>query len=113
MKTYAGHPPATNGTATASLVIGIVSLPAIITVLGGLVLGLAAIVLGVLGLRQARDLGGAGRGQAIGGIVAGAVSVVLPVVFLLLFVPWIMTDSGSVLERGSGNGVEIGVGIAD
>jgi hypothetical protein len=75
-----GYQPASaqggpNGLAIAALVCGLVALPLAIIVIGGLV-GVAAVVLGALGLRRARDLGGSGRGLAIGGIVTGLLAAV-------------------------------------
>lgn len=61
---YAGPPPS-NGLATGALVTGLISalcFPALFIV---------AIPLGFMGLSKAKNLNGVGRGQAIGGLVAG------------------------------------------
>lgn len=68
---YAGYQPTqSNGLAIASLV----------TSLAGLLCGIGAIVgivLGILGLNKAKELGGTGRGMAIAGIVIGGVMIAL------------------------------------
>ena len=68
----------------AALPTGIVSIPLVITILGSGLAGLAAIVLGVAALSRIRaDPDRSGRGLAIGGIVTGAVGVVLTVLVLV------------------------------
>lgn len=62
-----------NGAATASLVVGIVSLALCMAFVGGIV----AVVLGVVGLGRAKERGGARRGQAIAGIILGVLSMLL------------------------------------
>ncbi len=75
--------PGGNGMATAALVAGIVSLPLFIF---GVVLGPAAIGLGVAGLRRAGEgeRNGAGRKRAIAGIICGGVSLGIFLVTVLL-----------------------------
>ena len=51
----AGHRgPMKNGLGIAALVVGVLSLPAAFTIIGGVVLGLLAIVLGLVGRGRAR-----------------------------------------------------------
>jgi O-antigen ligase len=67
---------ASNGLATASLVVGIASIPALLLCGLGALGGLVAIVLGILGIsRSGRTPGSPGKGQAIGGIAVGTVAV--------------------------------------
>lgn len=67
-----------SGKATASLVVAILGL-----IVAGVVLGLVAIVLGVLARRDiAREPGLGGGGRATAGIVLGAIGFVLAVVIL-------------------------------
>jgi hypothetical protein len=73
----------------AALVSGIVGTAsaAVLAILFfvGLLLGLAAIVLGVLGGKRAgRRPGAPGRGTALAGIVLGAISVVLGAIDIVL-----------------------------
>ena len=66
----------TNGFSVASLVLGIISIPAACT---GLV-PVLAIIFGIIGLVQSGD--GGGRGMAIGGIVCGGIGLLLFVAFV-------------------------------
>lgn len=80
---YGGAPqPAPSNTpAIWSLVLGFVSIPLTCLCGLGVILGLAAIVVGW----RAKD-GPTGRGMAITGIITGAISVVLITVLLVLYV---------------------------
>lgn len=71
--TVADATGATNGYCIASLVLGLIGLPAGCT---GIV-PLLAIVLGVVGLGQVARAGGGGRGMAYAGIALGLVGVLL------------------------------------
>jgi hypothetical protein len=73
---YGGYPPpgATgprNGLGTASLIVAIVSL---ITVFGGVVFGIVAIVLGVMGRGRVKRGEATNGGVALAGIILGALS---------------------------------------
>jgi hypothetical protein len=72
-------PSPTNALAIASLVLGILALPSIFTVIFGVLLGIAAIVTGILGLQKAPQMQGSGRGLAITGIVLGAIALLLSI----------------------------------
>jgi hypothetical protein len=77
----------TNGKATASLVTGIASL--VLSWCCGLgIAGIVAIVLGVKARAEIRASGGTqqGDGFALGGIITGAIAVVLGVLVLVLIV---------------------------
>lgn len=78
---YAGYrPKPTNGLAIASLITSIAGF--VFCFIGGI----AAIVLGILGLNKAKELDGAGRGLAIAGTVIGAVQVVLTVGYVIVVI---------------------------
>jgi hypothetical protein len=80
---YPGVPPETNGMAIASLVTSLAAIP--LTALCGIG-ALAAIVgavLGIVALNQIKQTHQQGRGLAIGGLVVGTVTAVLPLVFWL------------------------------
>lgn len=80
-----------NGLATVSLVIGILS--ALVSFflafapLWGALLGLIAIVLGVMALGQIKVQGAQGRGQAIAGIVLGALGILWVIVYFFVLGP--------------------------
>jgi hypothetical protein len=76
-------PAPSTGLATTALVLGIVSLPLLIFFGLGALLGIAAIVVGIIALGRAKRGEAAGRGLAIGGIATGAVSVVLGVLIVV------------------------------
>jgi hypothetical protein len=65
-----------NGLGTAALVCGIVGFLLAIVVLGG-ILGIVAVVLGIVALGRVRRGEANNRGVAIGGIVTGALAIVL------------------------------------
>jgi hypothetical protein len=84
--------PQSNGLALGSKITGIIAL--VLTVACGLFggalvggpAGIVAAVLGFLGMRKASESpAGVGKGQAIAGLVTGALSVVLLVLFIALF----------------------------
>jgi hypothetical protein len=82
--------PQRNGLALASLICGLGSLGCLllffllITVPLAVVLGIAAVVTGILGLRAVGRDGLGGRGQAIAGIVTGALSIAIVVLLSVL-----------------------------
>lgn len=71
-----------NGLGIASLVLGILSLPGAIFAIPGIVLGLLAIVLGIVALRRVKARRADNRGMPIGGIVTGAIGLVLGSIIL-------------------------------
>ncbi|HEV2770535.1 MAG TPA: hypothetical protein VGV40_10160 [Solirubrobacteraceae bacterium] len=79
--------PARGGTglATASAVVGVLSLLAVVFTLGGLFFialpgGIAAMVMGVAGRRRRRE----GRGRALLGLITGLLAVILSVLVIVL-----------------------------
>ncbi|MER7622228.1 DUF4190 domain-containing protein [Streptomyces sp. NPDC126503] len=81
---HSGGTKHTNGMAIAALVLGIVALVLFWTVFGGIVLGLAAVVLGIIGARRARG-GRAPHGKmSVVGAVLGALAVIVSVVILAI-----------------------------
>ena len=71
-----------NGLGTAALVLGIVGLVLAIPVIG-LLPGIVAVVLGIIGVRRANRGEANNRGVAIAGIVTGALAVVIAVFVLV------------------------------
>jgi hypothetical protein len=66
---YTEEPKRTNGAAVASIILGFIGCIPFIA-------GLAAIALGIFGVRKSRDRSVGGKGLAIVGLVLGAISVV-------------------------------------
>ena len=80
------EPAATNGVATAALVVGIVAIPMLVLCGLGAIAGLVAVVLGVLGLVRAGKLPDSpGKGMAIGGLIIGVVSLIAGVAIFAAF----------------------------
>lgn len=89
-------PSLPKGLAVAALVIGVVAfLTGLVPVLG-LLLGVGAVVLGILGLRAVSAGRAGGRGAAIGGLVLGAIATVTNLVVLLLLV---VASAGGTTEE--------------
>lgn len=88
-------PKRTDGVAVAALVVGILGLVASLIPFGlviGVPMGIAAIVMGIIGIRRRIQ-----RGLAIGGLVTGILSLLVAVAYIGLFV--FVADSGpGVLE---------------
>lgn len=72
-----GAPPAElpKGLAIAALIFGILALVLFWTAFGGIILGLVAIILGIVGMRKAKKGTGGGRGMAVTGLVLGILSL--------------------------------------
>ena len=75
--------PRSNGVAVAALVIGILALVSgfipFLGILFASVLGIIAVIAGIVGLRRAKARAGEGRGMSIAGLVMGALGVILAV----------------------------------
>ncbi|MDQ2837932.1 MAG: DUF4190 domain-containing protein [Actinomycetota bacterium] len=66
-----------SGMATASLVLGIIAAVSSFTVFGGIILGLLAVIFGIIAVRRAGRGEATGRGRAVAGIVTGVLGIVL------------------------------------
>ena len=86
--TYGYAPPQgvqeNNGLALAALILGILAIPAIFTVFGGIILGIIAIILGIVGIRKANSIVGPGarKGMAVTGLVLGLIAAIVSAVML-------------------------------
>jgi hypothetical protein len=72
-------PPRRSGMAIAALVLGVLSIPLSLTVYLGVLAGLAAVILGTVGLVATRRGRMAGRGMALAGLITGLVGLVIAV----------------------------------
>jgi uncharacterized membrane protein len=79
--------------AIAALVLGIAALVLCWTAFGGLVLGLLAVVFGIVALGRARRGEAGGQGRAIAGLITGAIGIVLGAVLLFVYIN-LFTSSG-------------------
>ncbi|MBS45236.1 MAG: DUF4190 domain-containing protein [Nocardioides sp.] len=72
------------GMAITALVLGILAVLSFWTVLGGIVFGLIAIVLGIIGASRAKKGKAGGRGMSIAGAITGLLGVVLSGVIIAI-----------------------------
>ena len=72
------------GRAVASMVLGIVSIPAALLWFVGIPLGILAIVIGNMALTDARKLGYTNTGQAKAGIWCGIAGIVLSIALIAI-----------------------------
>ena len=85
-----------NGIATASLVLGVISIIAFWAFGLGVLLGILAVIFGVMGRNRARDVPGTPHeGRARAGLVLG----ILGIVGGLAFIGWAMTFLDDVVDE--------------
>jgi len=93
----AGYPPAAPGypappaqqqntLGLVSMILGIVAIPTICCFYLGIPLGIAAAVMGFLGKQKAEQGLANNRGQAMAGLICGAVAVGLGIIFIILYI---------------------------
>jgi hypothetical protein len=92
----AGYPAARrrNGMGTAALVLGVVALVLVLLLLFspiGAFLGLLAVLFGILGLMRANRGEADNRGQAVAGLVTGAIALLAGVFFTISIGVWFST----------------------
>jgi len=96
-----GHeqPKGGKGLAIGALVTGVLALLLCWTVFGGILLGLVALVLGLIGASRAKKGRASGRGLAITGAVIGTVGLLISIAFIVLGVAFLNSDSGRNLTE--------------
>ncbi|MFI6085152.1 DUF4190 domain-containing protein [Streptomyces sp. NPDC051217] len=77
-------PARSNALAVAALVLGILAILLFWTVVGGMVLGLLAVVLGIIGARRARGGRAPRRTMSMVGAVLGALGLVASTVIVII-----------------------------
>lgn len=99
-----GH---SNGFGIAALVLGVLSLFGVLTVLLGVVLGVLAIVFGLLGRRRARRGEADNGGMALAGLISGVIALLLSVAIVVAAVVFLRSGTGkdlrSCLRQARGN----------
>ncbi len=85
---YPGGPaPAPrNGLGVAALAVAIIALVASCSVVGGIILGITAVILGVLARGRVKSGEANNGGVALTGIILGAVAVVISLAFIAMYV---------------------------
>jgi hypothetical protein len=86
------------GMATAALVLGILALITSFTVIGGVLLGLLAVIFGVIAMRRANRGLATGRGRAIAGIILGVLGIVVAGALIAAGVSLLNSDKGKTLQ---------------
>lgn len=103
--------PAGKGMAITALVLGILALLFGWTVIGGFLLGLPALVLGLVAASRAKKGRAAGRGMAITGAVLGVLGMIFAGVMIALGVAVLNTDEAQELaqcvERAGGDSAAV------
>jgi hypothetical protein len=80
-----GGSPTRNGTGTAALVLGIIGLVLSLFLIGGLI-GIVAVILGVVGRRLAKRGEAANPGVALSGLILGIVAILVSATVVFAFV---------------------------
>jgi len=75
-----------NGMGVAALVIAIIALVLSFTVIGGIILGIVAVILGLIGRGRVKRREADNGGIALAGIILGAVSIIAGLVFVPIYV---------------------------
>ncbi|BBU22954.1 DUF4190 domain-containing protein [Mycobacterium xenopi] len=74
-----------NGLGTASLVLAVIALLGVWSVFGGVILGVAASVLGIVAYGRVRRGEADNGGVAVAGIVLGAIAIVVGLIFIAIW----------------------------
>ena len=104
-----GNPlaPPRNGFGVAALVLGLLAVVSSWTIIGGIVLGILAVVFGVLGRGRARRGEATNGGMSVAGIVLGVVGALIAVALIALAMSLLNSPAGQsyrqCLERSAGN----------
>ncbi|EFC82911.1 hypothetical protein FrEUN1fDRAFT_3931 [Parafrankia sp. EUN1f] len=80
---YGGGGQPRNGLGIAALVLGVLAILTCWTVIGGILLGVAALICGFLGRGRAKRQEATNGGMALAGIITGALGAVLAVIVLI------------------------------
>ncbi len=87
-----------NGLGTASLVLGIISIVAILTVLGGILFGLIGAILGFIGRGRAKRGEADNGGIALAGILTSLFGLVASVALIVIGVVFLADDFGNLAD---------------
>ena len=87
-----------NGLGTAALVLGILSIPGAFVIVGGVVLGILAIIFGAIGRGRANRGRATNGGSALAGLITGAIGLLLAVAFVAIGIGFLNSSSGKTLR---------------
>jgi hypothetical protein len=74
-----GGPQQNNTLGLISMILGIIAIPAACCAFLGMIVGVGALVLGILGMRKAAAGQASNRGQALAGVICGSIGLVLSI----------------------------------
>ena len=100
---YPAARPRRNGMGTTALVIGVVALTLVLLLLFsplGALLGLVAVLFGILGLMRANRGEADNRGQAVAGLVTGGIALLLGIFFTISVGTWFATHTNDFRRFG-------------
>lgn len=92
------QPQGGSGLAITALVFGILALLLCWTVFGGIILGLIALVVGLIAASKAKKGTAKGRGMAITGIVLGVLGLLISIGFIVVAAVFLNSDTGQSLQ---------------
>jgi predicted PurR-regulated permease PerM len=87
-----------NGFGIAALVLGILALVLCWTAIGGIVLGVLAVIFAILGIRRANRQEATNKGMAISGLVTGVIGLIIAVVLIVILGSFWSVLKGSVSD---------------
>ena len=93
-----------NGLGTTSLVLGIISIVAILTVIGGVVLGLIGVILGFIARGRVKRGEADNGGVAIAGIMTSMVGLLVSVLLIVIGVVFFADDFNNLTDCLEGAG---------
>ncbi|MCX4983790.1 DUF4190 domain-containing protein [Streptomyces sp. NBC_00572] len=100
---YGGQPgwqqSPSNGMGTAAMVLGIISVAGFCMWGVGTILGILALIFGIIGLKKAGRGEATNRGMAVAGVVLGVIGLLISAVFLG-FLIWAASQDSSSFEEG-------------
>jgi hypothetical protein len=91
--------PKRNGLGIAALVLGILAVLTSLTVIGGILFGLVAIILGVLGRGRAKRGEASNGGMALTGAILGVLGMLLAGGILALGLSFLNSDEGKTYQQ--------------
>nr|WP_276508399.1 DUF4190 domain-containing protein [Modestobacter muralis] len=83
------------------MVLGILSIPAAFFTFPGMILGLLAIIFGILGLRRVKARRADNKGMAIAGLVTGIIGFVLGTILLIAAIAFVSTAQDCITDFNS------------
>ena len=101
--TYPRAQPRRNGMGTTALVLGAVALVLVVLILFsplGALLGLLAVIFGILGIVRVNRGEADNRGQAVAGLITGALALVLGLVFVISIGTFFATNVNDFRQFG-------------